>query len=83
MARGPDLLQVAASLRFPVTLVRGSESPVLRSEDAQRLAEVIPHVVLRDVPGAGHLVAQDRPERLADEILEHLRRAARLKQPAS
>jgi pimeloyl-ACP methyl ester carboxylesterase len=56
-------------------LVRGTASEALREEEAQRFRAVVGHVVLREVDGAGHLVARDRPAELADALLEHFARA--------
>jgi pimeloyl-ACP methyl ester carboxylesterase len=76
LSRSVELRQAAAALRVPVTLVHGTASEVFRDADAQRFREVVGHMVLRDVEGAGHLVARDRPDELADALLEHLERAS-------
>ena len=50
------------SLRCPVLLVRGAESPLLAKEGAARFLATVPGAELAEVPGAGHSVMGDNPE---------------------
>jgi len=76
LSRPHELREAAASLDVPVTLVRGGDSPVFHARDAARFRSSVPEAVVRVVPGAGHLVARDRPDDLATAVLDHLRREA-------
>lgn len=60
------------SLRIPVTLIKGTSSPVVSDADIERLREVQPRAVVVEVEGAGHSVQGDRPIELARILKEHL-----------
>jgi len=51
-----------ASLGLPVTILTGSESDPVFAACARRLAESLPGAVVREVPGSGHVMQNDRPE---------------------
>jgi pimeloyl-ACP methyl ester carboxylesterase len=53
---------------IPVRIVWGREDAWIAPDVGRRLSEVIPTASLRLVDGAGHLVHQDAPAALADEI---------------
>jgi pimeloyl-ACP methyl ester carboxylesterase len=53
------------SLRCPVTLVRGSLSPVVDDDDVAEARRRRPDLVVHVVDGAGHSVQGDRPVELA------------------
>lgn len=53
-------------LRVPLTLVRGSLSPVVTDEDVAELRRRNPSVLVEVVEGAGHSVQGDRPLELAE-----------------
>jgi pimeloyl-ACP methyl ester carboxylesterase len=53
------------SLRCPVTIVRGSLSPVVDDDDIAEARRRQPEVVVHVVDGAGHSVQGDRPVELA------------------
>ena len=74
LRRADDLCRVAAALHGPVTLIRGSSSWALDADDQQRFSTIVPHAALVTIRGAGHLVAQDRPDELADAIFDHIER---------
>lgn len=59
-------------IRCPVLVVRGAASGLLTAEGAQTLLSELPHGRLLEVPGAGHNVHLERPDAVADAILEHL-----------
>ena len=74
-ADGPDEDPVASTfsvlwdhlgeLRCPITLVRGSISPVVDDEDVAECRRRQPGIVVHVVDGAGHSVQGDRPLELA------------------
>ena len=67
--RSPERLWDAVeSLQCPVTLVRGSLSPVVDDADVAEMSRRNPSVRTVVVDGAGHSVQGDRPLELADII---------------
>jgi pimeloyl-ACP methyl ester carboxylesterase len=64
----PDDRAVLAGWRWPVLVVVGDNDPMITVEQARVLAESAPQGRLEVVPGAGHLVSLDRPERF-NEVL--------------
>jgi pimeloyl-ACP methyl ester carboxylesterase len=71
LAQAPALRDAAARSPVPIALVRGERGGV-RDEDCARLQSLVPSLVVRKVDGAGHLVAKDRPEQLAEVLLDLL-----------
>jgi pimeloyl-ACP methyl ester carboxylesterase len=63
-ARSP-LWDDFASISCPVTLVRGSLSPVVDDDDVAEARRLQPGVAVHLVDGAGHSVQGDRPVELA------------------
>ena len=53
----PYLLGIAC----PTLIIRGKESPFLSKEVAQRMCEVIPVAVMREIAQATHMPAQENP----------------------
>jgi pimeloyl-ACP methyl ester carboxylesterase len=49
-------------LRCATLLVRGTESPILARETAERFVTELPGTTVAEVPGAGHSVMGDNPE---------------------
>jgi len=56
----------------PTLLVQGEESPFRWPEEENR--ENIPNAQRVEIPGAGHMIHHDQPERLAEAILNFLAR---------
>lgn len=50
---------------MPTVLVRGGRSRVVSDDDLSRLLELVPHLLVRVIGGASHLVARDAPAELA------------------
>jgi pimeloyl-ACP methyl ester carboxylesterase len=69
LGQAPSLRDAAARSPVPIALVRGEHGGVL-DEDCARLRGLVSSLVVRKVEGAGHLVARDRPEQLAEVLLE-------------
>jgi esterase len=59
------LEELLPKVRCPVLVVRGGDSDVMTSGDAERLAERLPHARSVTVPDAGHTVQGDNPAGLA------------------
>ena len=61
-------------LRCPTLLVRGSESPILTQENADRFARTVTGAVVAEVTGAGHSVMGDNPEGFLAAVRPFVRR---------
>jgi pimeloyl-ACP methyl ester carboxylesterase len=56
-------------VRVPVTILAGLADQFVDPQGQSfRLHRELPHSVLVEVPGAGHLVAETRPEVVADAV---------------
>ena len=71
LGRRPAVRDAAARCRVPIMLIRG-ERGLVSDEDIRALRLIVPSLVTRTVSGAGHLVARDQPEALADVLVELL-----------
>ncbi len=67
-----QLWQDVSSVEVPITLVRGSLSPVVDDDDVAELRRRRPGAEVLVVDGAGHSVQGDRPLELADIIAARL-----------
>jgi 3-oxoadipate enol-lactonase len=66
-----DVAGAVGALSAPTLVLHGDEDVLVRPENGQRLAELIPGATLRMLPGAAHLYPTDEPG--ADrEVLEFL-----------
>ncbi|MDQ6837826.1 MAG: alpha/beta hydrolase, partial [Actinomycetota bacterium] len=63
-----DLASGLAGIRAPTVVVAGMSDHVVTPEVGARLASAIPGAVLRQVPGAGHLLPFDHPSEVADAV---------------
>lgn len=60
------------TIGIPVTVVWGEDDTWVPVERGRELAERIPGAQLQVIPGAGHLVPEDRPAELTAALLEFL-----------
>jgi pimeloyl-ACP methyl ester carboxylesterase len=67
-----DLWDAVSRLRMPLTLVRGSLSPVVDDEDVAELLRRYPSAVVEVVEDAGHSVQGDKPLDLARILADRL-----------
>jgi pimeloyl-ACP methyl ester carboxylesterase len=56
------------SVRCPVLLVRGEDSPILAAETAQRMLAENPNASFVSIPDCGHSITLDRPQGLLDAL---------------
>jgi pimeloyl-ACP methyl ester carboxylesterase len=56
----------------PVRILWGQEDQWQPTSYAERLAKDIPHAELTTVPGAGHFIMEDDPDRVAHEVLDFM-----------
>ena len=73
-ARSDDAWRAIATLPMPVLVVRGTRSESLSAATYARMLETIPHVSGLELD-AGHNVQLDRPQELADAIVDFARSA--------
>lgn len=69
-----DRMDAARALSIPTMLVRGQQSELVSLALAQGVQEMVPHAVLADVSGAGHMVAGDRNDLFQESIFKFLER---------
>ena len=67
-----DLWEAVSRSRMPLTLVRGSLSPVVDDDDVAELLRRRPDAVVEVVEGAGHSVQGDKPLELARILADRL-----------
>ena len=67
-----DLTGVVASFGGPLLVCVGDNDPIVPVEDAQALVDTALDGKLEVVPGAGHFVAVDEPERFNELLLAFL-----------
>ncbi|MFD7769198.1 alpha/beta fold hydrolase [Streptomyces sp. NPDC059787] len=72
-----EITDQLASLTMPVRILWGERDQWQPLTYAQQLAEDIPGARLTVIPGAGHFVMEDAPERITEEILDFLTGPAR------
>ncbi|WET80944.1 alpha/beta hydrolase [Amycolatopsis sp. QT-25] len=72
LGSGSALLATAGALALPILVVHGGQGSPLAETDVRRLRAANPRVTVAPVPAAGHLVARDAPEQLADVVSEWL-----------
>lgn len=61
-----------ASISCPTLVLRGKESELLSSDAAARIADAIPNATLVEVPGAGHSIHSETPERFLEIVRDFL-----------
>ena len=68
-----DALDRIGGIAAPTLVVHGTEDNVIDPRNAELLASRIPGAVLELVPGTGHLLFWEQPDRFAALLLEFLR----------
>jgi len=66
----PDPWPFLGEIAAPTLVVRGSESPLMSRETAQRVAAAVPRGEMREIAGAFHHYVLDAPDDLARSLLE-------------
>lgn len=61
-----------AAIECPVLVLHGDADAVVDVHNADVLARLVPHAVIRTIPGGGHLWFWEDPERFVDEVLRFL-----------
>ncbi len=66
----PELWPMLKTFRLPMLLIRGEQSQVCTQAIAKRIQQAAPQTQIVSIPGAGHLVALEKPQEVARNILE-------------
>lgn len=67
-----NIWKMLAQLQIPVLIIRGGESNTFTSDSMLKLRKMAPQHSFLEIPGAGHLLPFEQPDRLAEEIAEWL-----------
>jgi pimeloyl-ACP methyl ester carboxylesterase len=68
----PNLWPRLGSLKPPLLVIRGAETDTFWPSAVAALRRRLPHAVVKTLPGAGHLVPLEAPDRVAGLILAFL-----------
>jgi len=68
------LLSVSDGVTVPLLLLRGEHSDVVNEAGVAQLKSHVPHVEVREVAGAGHMITGDRNDAFLEAMLPFLRR---------
>ena len=63
-----------AALPMPVLLLRGEHTPAIHAEVFRNVAAAMPQAEVARIPGAGHSVPRDQPQRFNETVLNFLAR---------
>lgn len=74
---GDRIRQSARNVKVPVLLVHGASSDVVSPEGVAELKDLIPHALIVDVAGAGHMVAGDRNYNFNNAVIDFLEHTIR------
>ncbi len=74
---GDRIRQSARNVKVPVLLVHGASSDVVSPEGVAELKDLIPHALIVDVAGAGHMVAGDRNDNFNNAVIDFLEHTIR------
>lgn len=66
------LWEAVRGVECPSLVIRGSDSPILDRETADRMVRELRHGSLAEIPGGGHDLTVERPEALAAAVLGFL-----------
>lgn len=71
MAR-PDSRPGLRAVRCPVLIAVGEADQLTTPEHAREMAALVPHAQLELIPGAGHMLTMEQPERVSALLLQWL-----------
>ena len=71
-----DSTSLLSEVRVPAVVVVGEDDQVIPPAEGAAIARALPRARLVRVPGAGHLVALEHPERVAQAVLDLLEAVA-------
>ena len=65
LGRQDRMQEIASNLSLPVSLIRAGKGGGITDVDTQRFKTLVPQAQISAVPGAGHLIAKEKPAELA------------------
>lgn len=68
-----DVWQKAALLRIPTLVIRGAASNTFTGESERAFRKAFPAAQFKAIPGAGHLVVQEKPDEVSKVVRDFLR----------
>jgi N-formylmaleamate deformylase len=68
----PEYLQLVSNIHVPILLVIGDNAPVVSLETARELQDLNPRLRVEQIPGTGHGLPYDKPERLGEVVRSFL-----------
>ena len=67
-----DMERAAPNVRLPTMLVRAELSDVVDDAGVEAMRIMVPQTVVREVAGAGHMVAGDRNDAFVEAVADFL-----------
>jgi pimeloyl-ACP methyl ester carboxylesterase len=58
------------AIRAPTVVVHGEEDSFIPVENGRKIAELIPDAKYVELPGVGHLVPHEAPERISELLMD-------------
>lgn len=68
----PDSTELLGEIDVPVLIVAGEQDAIVPPAEAEAMAAALPNARLVRIPNAGHLVALERPDEVARELVAFL-----------
>lgn len=65
MAERDDSSSILSGFEFPVAIVHGDADGLIPLQRAREVKDAIPHAILLELPGVGHMPAMETPEAVA------------------
>ena len=65
MAERDDSTSVLSTFKFPVVIVHGDADELIPVQRAQDIKAAIPHAILKELPGVGHMPMKENPKATA------------------
>ncbi len=72
--RADELFQISHRVTLPTLVLRGQRSDVVDRKGVEEMRELIPHLEVEEISGAGHMIAGDRNDAFVDAISRFLGR---------
>lgn len=73
LGRADRLREITRGLSLPILAIRAGERAGITDGDAKRFLALAPHAEMATVPGAGHLIAREKPLELVALLAEFQR----------
>ena len=64
----PDAWATLAKIKVNTLIIRGANSPLLRSDVAERMKDIIPSCTLVEIPNGGHWCLNENPDAVINQL---------------